>query len=93
MPDWVVDVHRPLVRRHPGPGPPPCDATAAEDDFLAARWQSCTRCGRQASPLEQTLIYLDGLALATLRCLRCRENDPTMAALHALLVQRYAKET
>ena len=93
MPAWLMPLHRPPVRLHPGPGPPPCDATAAEDDFLVARWQSCTRCGRQASPLEQTLIYLDGLALATLRCLRCRENDPTMAALHALLVQRYARET
>jgi hypothetical protein len=42
--------------------------------------------------MEQTLIFLDTLALATVRCLRCRDNDPTMTALRRMLEQRYGKE-
>jgi hypothetical protein len=84
-----MDLHRPFVRVHPGPCPSVWDAVVAEDDFLVARWQSCTLCGRRASPLEQTLIVLATLALATLLCMRCRDNDPQLVALHAMLVQRY----
>ena len=82
-------LHRPPVRLRPGPCAPTCDATAAEDDFLVARWQSCTLCGRRASPLEQTLIVMATLAVAALMCLRCRNNDPMLTALKAMLMQRY----
>ena len=88
----MMDLHRPFVRVHPGPGPPVPNAVVAEDDFFVARWQSCTLCGRRASPLEQTLIYLDALALAALMCRRCRNNDPTLTALRTMLVQRYGAD-
>jgi hypothetical protein len=87
-----MDLHRPFVRVHPGPQPPVCDGTVGEDDFFTTRLRCCVWCGKREVTLDQMLIYLDALALATTRCLRCRDTDPTMTALRAKLAQRYKKE-
>jgi hypothetical protein len=88
-----MDPHRPPVRLHPGPQPLVREATVAEDDFAVARWLNCTMCGRRQSPLDQMLIYIGSRALATLQCRRCRDHDPQVTALRALLSERYEKET
>jgi hypothetical protein len=85
-----VDVHRPLVRRHPGSTRPHrTDGVVAEDDLLTTRLRCCTIGGRRPGILEQALVSVDDLAVATVRCLRCRDNDPQMTSLPAFLVQRY----
>jgi hypothetical protein len=84
----AMDLHRPPVRLHPGPGPPVPNAVVAEDDFLTTRLRCCLWCGRRETILEQTLVYIGRRALATTRCLRCRDNEPTLTALRAMLVQR-----
>jgi hypothetical protein len=87
-----MDPHRAPVLIAPGPRPPVRDGVVAEDVFLTARWQTCTLCGRRASPLEQTLVTVNALALAALRCMRCRDHDPQLTALRAMLVQRYGAD-
>ena len=65
------------------------DWTTAVDDFLTERWQYCALCGSRPAVLDQALVQVGGLALATVRCLPCRNADPTMTALHTFLVRRY----
>jgi hypothetical protein len=92
MPDWLVDVHRPPVRLHPGPGPPVGDGTVGEDDFFTTRLRCCLWCGKREVTLAQMLVYVGGRAVAATQCRRCRDTDPTMTALQAMLVQRYGDQ-
>ena len=87
-----MDLHRPPVRVHPGPAPPVPNAVVAEDDFFTTRLRCCGWCGRREIILNQALIYVGQRAIATTQCRRCRDTDPTMTALHAMLVQRYGGE-
>ena len=92
MPAWLMPLHRPPVRLHPGPGPLVPNAVVAEDDFLTTRLRCCVCCGKREVTLDQALVYVGRRALATTRCLRCRDTDPTLTALRAMLVQRYGEE-
>ena len=88
----AMDLHRPPVRLHPGPGPLVPNAVVAEDDFLTTRLRCCVCCGKREVTLDQALVYVGSRALATTRCLRCRDTDPTRTALQAMLVQRYGDQ-
>ena len=92
MPEWRVDLHRPPVRLHPGPAPRVPNAVVAEDDFMTTRLRACLWCGKREVTLDQALVYVGSRALATTRCLRCRDTDPTRTALQAMLVQRYGDQ-
>jgi len=92
MPAWLMPLHRPPVRLHPGPGPLVPNAVVAEDDFLTTRLRCCVCCGKREVTLDQALVYVGSRALATTRCRRCRDTDPTRTALQAMLVQRYGDQ-
>jgi len=64
----------------------------AEDDFLTTRLRCCVCCGKREVTLDQALVYVGSRALATTRCRRCRDTDPTRTALQAMLVQRYGDQ-
>jgi hypothetical protein len=67
----------------------PADWLVAIDDAICARLRACTVCGRRADVLDLELRRVGRLAIATARCRRCRDADPTGQALTALLAQRY----
>jgi len=56
MPAWLVALHRPPVRLHPGPGPPVPNAVVAEDDFLRTRLRACLCCGKREVTLDQQTV-------------------------------------
>jgi len=86
----LARLHRPLVRMAPASTMPEQDGLAAEDDLMCRRLRHCTQCGRGAVPGDhQAVVYIPGRIVAAVRCQRCAAADPTMAALHALLRQRY----
>ena len=86
-----MDIHRPLVRLDSGPHRPWRDDLVGEDDFLCTRLRTCLLCGTRQGPLDQTLIAVGRLCLATTRCLPCARQDPDLTALQAFLAQRYGK--
>jgi hypothetical protein len=91
-----MDLHRPLIAMAVPDGRARCDATVGEDDLLCTRWRACLFCGKRDTPLDQVLIIVETLCLATVRCMRCASADPQMTALQAFLMARYGdhgKET
>jgi hypothetical protein len=67
------------------------DWTVPLDDILCTRLRSCTVCGRRADVLDVEVRRVGALALATTRCLRCRNADAAGETLAALLETRYGR--
>jgi hypothetical protein len=88
----VTSIHRPLVQVHDGPTPPARNGLTAEDAALVALGRACVLCGRPRAPLDQRLVYLDGLTVYATRCFPCRDVDPGCERLHAFLTERYRPE-
>ena len=86
-----MTVHRPFVVVDSGPQRPWRDDLVGEDDVLTTRLRACILCGARHGPLDQTLVAVVGLCLATTRCLPCARQDPHLTTLQAFLVQRYGK--
>jgi len=85
-------IHRPLVRLRALPTPPEQDWTSAVDAALTRRLTTCSQCGT-AGQAGDTVVVVQvralGIAVATIQCRRCQQQDPTMVHLIAALERRY----
>ena len=84
-----MDIHRPLVRLDGPPVRTKRDDTVGEDDFLCTRLRSCFTCGKRDTMLDQALVLVGTISLATTRCFKCAEQDPKLIELHRFLCMRY----